>query len=466
MQRTYLDFARPGFGTRQLGAVVERILLWVKVPDPRARPRSLGWGAAALRFGCRCARLSSFAFLAAASAQSFLAPPLLDFSGTNQNTQLQQGGPTGASALSAPPTAPLAGQPLPLWGPVVFRPHLMYRFLYGDGIPAQANEKVKTAINEVYPGILFEVGNHWRLDYTPSLHYYSSGLFRNTTDESVSLNGATTYENWTLGLSQGYATTSQPLIETGIQTDLEDYSTALNAAYSFNAKTSLEMGLNQAFQFVGQNGSSEQLVDSRVWSTVDWLNYEVWPRFRAGLGVGGGYVDLSAGSSMFYEQPQGRIIWQATEKLGFSASGGLDDRQFGNSTRPDLLNPIFTVSGFYSPFEATTLSLNASRMVSPSDLEGLISESTGVSGTFHQRFVKKLNLDVTAGYGETYYELTSAGPNQARTDDYTFVNVRLSMAFLKRGTVGVLYQASKNTSTVSNYHLSSTQVGFDLGYRY
>jgi hypothetical protein len=419
-----------------------------------------------LRFGCRCAGLGSFAFLAGASAQSVLAPPPLDFSGTVQGPQLQQGPPMGTSVLSAPPVAPLPDVPLLQLGPVKFYPHFLYRFLYGDGIPAQANEKLATAINEVYPGMLFQVGSHWQLDYTPSLHYYSNSHFQDTTSQSVALNGVTTNQNWTLGLSQRYAEASQPLIETGAQTDLETYNTAITAAYHFNTKASLEMGLNQDFVFEGQNASSEPLVDYKVWSTMDWFNYQFWPRLGAALGIGGGYVDFSAGSDISYEQLQGRISWQATDKVSLLASGGLDDRQFLSSTQPALLNPIFTVSGFYRPFEDTTLSLNASRAVSPSYLEGLIRESTMVSGSFRQRFFKKLSLDFSTGYSVISYEASSVGPNQTREDHDTFVEVRLSVPILKRGTAGVFYEAMENTSTVAQYQLSSTQIGFDLSYRY
>ena len=75
---------------------------------------------------------------------------------------------------------------------------------------------------------------------------------------------------------------------------------------------------------------------------MDWLDYQFMPRLGAGLGLGGGYVDVSQGGSMAYEQGQGRVIWQATDKMGLSVSGGFEDRQFVNSTQSALVNPIFT----------------------------------------------------------------------------------------------------------------------------
>jgi hypothetical protein len=43
--------------------------------------------------------------------------------------------------------APLPEQPLLQWGPVGFYPHFLYRFLYGDGVPAQPGEHFATDIN-------------------------------------------------------------------------------------------------------------------------------------------------------------------------------------------------------------------------------------------------------------------------------------------------------------------------------
>jgi hypothetical protein len=274
------------------------------------------------------------------------------------------------------------------------------------------------------------------------------------------------YEDWSFGLSQGYATSTQPLYETGAPTSYETYSTALNAAYRINSKTALELGLSQSFQFVDQNQPRQLLTDSRTWSTTDWLTYQFWPRFGAGVGVGVGYVNMGYGPDMTFEQPQGRVNWQATRKVSLVVSGGLEDMQFIDSITPNLLGPIFSASALYQPLRSTTLSVSASRVVSPSLLQGLVTEGTTVSGGVSQQFWKKLTLAVNAGYSVNSYDLTSAGSNLSRKDDITFVNTRLSVPFLKRGTAAVFYQASEDSSTLRSYKLSSTQVGLELGYRF
>ena len=401
--------------------------------------------------------------------QAVLAPPPPEF--------MQQAPPsfipTGTNLLATmPPLTPAPSATVPEWldwGPVRLRPHVLERFLYGDGIPARRGEQFKTAINEFSPGMALELGNHWRLDYTPTLRFYSSSQFRDTLDHSVLFSGGTTYDDWSLGLSHTFASSSQPLAETASQTDQETYVTALSAAYHMSSKMSLELGLNQNFRFVAQNQSAQQLNDSREWSTLDWLNYQFWPRFGAAIGVGFGYVNVSAGSDMTYEQLQGRINWRAGEKLSFVLNAGFDERQFIDANAPDLLNPIFGLSALYQLTETTTLSATASRAVSASYFQNQVTETTDLSGTLRQRFFGKLYLDLTGGYRVTTYEATIRTAffliNLNREDDYVFFNARLTATILKRGTAAIFYQASDNSSNVSGFKYSSNQVGLELGYR-
>lgn len=458
------DYARLGFGARQLAAVVDRLFLGPGVLRRPARPRLLRRGAGAWRLGCSCAGLGSLALLAGASAQN--VPPPSDASATAESPQPAPAPPTGTPILAAPPQASLPDQPILQLGPIRFYPHFLYRFLYGDGIPAPANEKLKTAINQVYPGLTLQAGSHWQLDYTPGLQYYSNSHFQDTTDQSVTLSGKTTYENWSVGLSQSYATTTEPLIETGAQTEFETYSTAINAGYQFNAEASLALGFNQQFLFEGQNSALEQLVDMKQWSTMDWFNYRFWPKFSAGLGVGAGYNELSAGPPMAYEQLQGQMSWQVRDKLSLAANVGVEDTQILNVNTPDLISPIFGASIVYRPFESTSLSLSASRSVMPAFIADEVTEVTAVSLTFRQRLLKKLNFDLTGSYGVFSYLNTVGGLASGRGDTYTSVLARLSVPFLKRGAAGVFFQALQDNSSIAQYQLSSTQVGFDLGYHF
>ena len=102
------------------------------------------------------------------------------------------------------------------------------------------------------------------------------------------LTGGVSYEDWTFGLTQTAQLTSAPLAETGGQTDLSTYLTTLSASYAFNSRVSTDLSLNQS---VNQVSGFQNSWD---WNTLDWLNYDFWPRLNAGLGVGAGYVLVQA----------------------------------------------------------------------------------------------------------------------------------------------------------------------------
>ncbi|HEY5040758.1 MAG TPA: outer membrane beta-barrel protein [Verrucomicrobiae bacterium] len=359
------------------------------------------------------------------------------------------------------------------FGPVTVRPHFNYSFLYGSGVQSSANSGQNTIIQTFSPGMTVNLGTHWTLDYTPSLQFYSNRQFHNTVNHSATLVGGTHYEDWTFGLSQSFSKSDSPLVETAAQTEQEQYGSALTASRSFNDKMSADLALNQNIISV------RSLQTSRDWSTLDWLNYQFWPRLNAGIGVGGGYVNISDSSSgttnlsqnnpdQTYEQLQLRINWRATDKISIALGGGFDDRQFMASGIGDSLNPIYNASIQYEPFKHTQISFSAGRTVSASDYYILSqsSEITTIGLNLNQRLLERYNLNLGVGYSETKYDV-SLGPISAnRTDDSYSFNARLSRSFLKRGTVAVTYQYGENSSTALGYGYNSSQIGFEVGFSY
>jgi hypothetical protein len=349
-------------------------------------------------------------------------------------------------------------QPLK-FGPVTFRPHPYYRFLYGSGIQSSTNSRQNTVIQEIAPGITVDVGRHWTLDYTPTIRLYSSSAFRDSLDHSASLTGGTRYEDWIFGLSQTFAMSDSTLTETATQTKQEQYVTSLTASRMLNDKMFADFGVFQKFNFV--SGSQ----NSRDWSTFEWLNYQFFKRLSAGVGVGGGYTMLDVGADQAYEQLQARVKWRATDKLALSVNAGFEERQILASGFGDSLNPIFGANVEYQPFDHTQITLAASRTVSSSDyfVASQSQETTSVSVSVNQRLLKKFFLSVGAGYTRADFTVTSASQ---RADDNYYFNARLSRAFLKRGTVAVTYQYGDNQSSQAGYSYRSNQVGFEVGFSY
>jgi len=368
-------------------------------------------------------------------------------------------GPAGNVPSGAQETQPFQ------YGIFTLRPHPYYRFLYGTGLLSSTNQAVNSVINQFSPGFLLEIGRHWTLDYTPTWMFYSSSQFHNTLDHVITLTGGTSYEDWTFGLSQVVALTSDPLVETATQTSQQTYTTAFNASYQFNDKMSTDLGLSQNII------SADQFNSSREWSTLDWLNYEFWPRLNAGIGAGIGYDNIRPGPGMtnspdmVYEQFQGRVNWRATDKISFQINAGGEDNQF-LSGAGDLLSFVFGAAIQYQPFEVTRITISADRNVSPSYFANQTTENTDFTGDLNQRLLGKLYLDLQGGYHVVKYVASASNISVNREDNLYSISVQLSYPFVQRGTIGAFYQASSNSSTQSGFGYSSSQIGVQVSYRF
>jgi hypothetical protein len=362
--------------------------------------------------------------------------------------------PRGVAPLVSALDTPLS------WGPVRLRPHLSSITTYGDGLRSGPGRSVTTWTESLAPGVLFELGSHWRLDYTPTLTFYTADEYKDTLAHNVLLSGGTSYKDWTFGLTQGYSISSDPLIETARQTEQEIFTTSINAGYRFNSKLMLDLGLNQNFR------SAEALNSSRSWSTMNWLNYQVAPRMALGAGAGFGYDDVSLGSDMMHEQLQGRIMTRIAQKLNLNVNGGVEIRQFLSSGKDDLVNPLYGASITYRPFDYTTLTLSGNRRISPSLFQDQVTESTDISLALNQRLLGMFFATLSGGFRNTEYVGSSNSLVTDRSDDSTNFQASLSYAFWKRASASVFYRYTENSSSVPGFEYDSNQVGLTLAYRF
>ena len=374
----------------------------------------------------------------------------------------------GTRQMYTPATVPLSTlPPLFRYGPLTLQTHALYRVSYGNGLRSMPGQKAKSVINELAPGFLAQWGSHWALDYTPTLRFYSSSAFRDTVDHSVTLSGGTTYEDWTLGFSQSYMSSSEPLIETSRQTDQQTLSTRLSADYQINSKTSLELELGQNLRLIERSSKGAALNNFNSWSASSWLNYKVSPGIKAAVGAGFEYIDCTSSSDITSEQIQGRITWAVSKKLEFVASGGVNNMQFLSSGASDLASPIFSLSVQYAPYETTTFFITAYQAVQPSYYQDQVTENTFINAGLHQRLLGKLYLDLSGGYGNSAYHASAATPVASHRDyDTTSFSASLSTPFLKRGFAAVFYSVNRNASGAADYDYTTTSVGLQLSYRY
>jgi hypothetical protein len=392
-----------------------------------------------------------------ASAQSVIAPPP-SVSVTPSFVRDQPPGEMQVFQPESPFADFMDNVQLLQWGPVTVRPHISYEFISGTGIQSAPGQENNTIIQTISPGVLFEISPHWTLDYTPTVTIYSSTNFQNSVNQAVALTGATDYENWDFGFSQLFTYSTSPDVQTGTQVTQQNYSTGISASRPINSEMSIDLGVNQDLSFVSD------YQDTLQWSTMDWLNYQFWPRLVAGVGAGFGYVNATPDN--VFEQLQARVNWRATDKISFGINVGGEFTEFLSGGADTLVNPVFGASIQYQPFDHTQLSLNASRAVSSSYFQNEVTENTSVSADVNQRLLKNFYLDVSAGYNTVDYVAAASVLSTNRTDDTYSFNVQVSTTLFKRVSTAVFYRYSDNISTLKGYTYKSNQVGFNVGYQF
>ncbi|HEU6449242.1 MAG TPA: outer membrane beta-barrel protein [Verrucomicrobiae bacterium] len=359
-----------------------------------------------------------------------------------------------------PPPPPAPDEPFQS-GPWVFRPQLDAQLIYATALLARSNDVEKTAIAQISPGIIVDFNPHWEFTYQPTLRFYSNKQFHNEFDNLFTISGATEYQNWVFGFYQSFSETSEPNLDTGEQTQEEDFLTRWSAAYSFNSKVSMDMLASEDVHITsGFN-------DSRETTWIGYLNYKASDKTVLGIGGGPGYVSVDIGPDQIYEQLLARIGWHPAPKLFFEANGGMQEREtIGDYGIGPTFNPVFGASVTYNVSRSTTISANASRTIVPSYFAGLDNEVTSVGASFSQRFFKKYFVTLSGSYSNNRFAQTVSGADNLRTDDYYTFNTSIGRSFGKRGTISINYQYSDQKSTEPGYSYKGSQFGIELSYRY
>ena len=353
---------------------------------------------------------------------------------------------------------------------------MSYQFIYGDGIPAAPGNHLTTIIQEISPGLLLTFGNHWSLDYTPTFYLYSNKQFPDSTAESVALSGRTSYQDWGFSFSQTYFSSSAPLAETQAPTAQEGYGTAFQASRQLGSQISAQLGVNQSIQSTSLGANSQ---DIRAWTATAGLNDQFWSRFGVGLSTAAGYDLITPGANMTFEQAQGTMNWRVQDKMSMTANAGLEITQLLGA---ELVDPTFSGTIAYRPWQQTSVSLNASRSVSSSFYANDIVVSTAINAGFQQRFLKYFTFSLNGGYSTSpyigfatvqefnYHQIGAPAPTatvqQNRSDSYRSIRASLGSTLRKRGAVSIFYSYSDYSSGLAAYNLTSTQVGFEIAWRY
>ena len=362
-----------------------------------------------------------------------------------------------------------------------YRLRLNIRGVYDDNIFVSHTDRVSDYYFAIEPMLTVGFGdiegraeNYLRLDYMPSVILFVDHSDEDAVENLILLEGQYRFSRLTLNLSQEVAildgaNLNSTLDTTGLlanldvsaRTRLNLFVTRLRANYELSGKLFL------AGEFDASIYDYPDFISSQILSWGLYINYNVTPKLMVGVGgtFGLDFVE-DPNVDQTFEQANVRINYQATGKLGLSASAGVEFRQFDDQ-RDDYVTPVFELGAIYRPFDGTTVTLTAGRRILNS---GFFADqdfaTTYVVGRVQQRLLRRVHLGLAVGYENSDYFATTNGVNATREDDYYFVEPYVDVLITRWLSVGVYYLHRQDCSNIDFFSFYDNQVGVRATFRF
>lgn len=382
------------------------------------------------------------------------------------------------------------GAPLFKVGSVEVRPNATYSLVYDDNIFLEHKDKTAgTAgrpgrdhdfIHTFAPGVRLLSGDtsarqsaYVAVDYQARFLRFSNSSGSDAIDQTGDLQAGVTFNRLKLGLTQNLFRTSDAdarnLAANG-RVRRVTYDTGLSASYEVSEKTSAELVLNQSIA-----DYAAPLVDSATRSATLWLDYQVLPKVKMGVGGGVGYMQvdgtaLNHNPNSLYYNGLVRMDWKATEKVTIGGNVGFQHMNVQETGAHDPTGLIFGLSASWRAAERTTFALSASRQRRVSNALGAQqNEETSFAASLRQGLWDAFSFGLEGGYTLAHYEATTTGAaGFIRDDQYVFVKPSLSYKFMERAQASLYYQYRRNDANLAANanDFYNNQIGLELSYRF
>src|SRR2546422_1667588 len=311
-------------------------------------------------------------------------------------------------------------------------------------------------------------GNYIRLDYLPSIIIFVDHSGDDAVDQLIHLEARHQFSRLTLFFSQDVDildsanlnsfidTTGQHAnIDVSARTRLNLYLTRLRAYYDLTGKLFLS-GEFDASIYDYRN----DFINSEIFSGGLYINYKWTPKVTVGIGGTGGYDSVDdPNPDQTFEQVNVRLNYEATGKLNFYASAGVEFRQF-NGNRSERTSPTFELGAMYRPFDGTTITLAASTPILNSGFfPDQDFQATNVVLRIQQRLLQRFYLGLSAGYENADYFATARGVSAPREDNYYFVEPSVDVLITRFWSAGAYYLHRRDDSSIAFFSFYDNQVG-------
>jgi hypothetical protein len=300
--------------------------------------------------------------------------------------------------------------------------------------------------------------NYFYVRYSPSYTWYAAHSDLDTFDQAILLESEWSIQRLTLGLRAGYVTATVPVEDIGNLVEQKRLTAALTSTYDYSGKTSLE--INGFYDEVSYNGDGQ---GSREWRNEDWLNYQITPKVQLGLGGTLAYVERDSAAAQNYEQARMRVIYEASEKLKLSLTGGVEWRQTDDGD--DRTNGTYELDVAWSPFDGTYIYLQGyQRSATGNSVGSEYNVATGAVARYRQRLFQRFFFGLTAEYQNVDYVDSATASNQGRTDDLFSVRpgVGFDLATWINCEVTGEYHQNESTDAERGYEATRAMLRFNL----
>lgn len=340
-------------------------------------------------------------------------------------------------------------------------PHLSVGVAYDDNILASSGgRKLSDAITTLAGGVTVSLGDYKaRSDSFLVLNYTATGeIFavhgeENAVDHDASLIARYRPHQLMVQLTSTYQLTHDATADIGERVAQQLYGEGLLFRYFRNDYTTLEAEADYSYYDYADRAQTGQ-----VWGGVA-TDYLLASKVSLGAGVVAGHLEASGGLEETFQQLQARLGYNVTNQVTLSLRAGLEIRERGAGAGL-AFDPVFSLSGTWTPFSGTTVTLEGHRHTEASAaVAGDDFVSTGISLGVRQHLVQRFYAALDAGYENADYENITNTGSTARNDDYYTLRVSVGYDFVEWVKVEAFYVFRDDRSNQSTYTFTSNRLG-------
>jgi hypothetical protein len=356
-------------------------------------------------------------------------------------------------------------------GPFDLKAVLSMNVVSDDNLLAGAGggTKISDTSFGVTPAVLLEYGaqegqkGYASLVYAPTLTRFFHHSDENSDNQNAALNFRYPFQKLTLDLSQTYSQV------TGINQDLSSRTTQTSSLttfggdYDIDDKLSVSSHLQELItSFSGGGGQGD-----KTSSLNSSMAYRLSGKMTMGPSFNVGLDKPQNAKQETFEQALLGLNYQPTGKISLFAQGGAEFRQYDQGG--DRTNPIFSAGAGYTPFDSTTLSVNAFQNTHSSNADSTQTVvSTGVEFSATQRILQRFYLNFGFNYSHDDNQSGAGGISTTAGGSRDILVYRPSLSYAPSAwtSLAIYYQYLDNESSTTGGTYHDNQMGVSVSARF